>query len=298
MQGWNGSRGGVAPKPIKKKAITGRGLAIGVVVVILLVACAVVGVVMFASSDSNEEPVGERKESRIKEVKPQLSEPKEPKREVAVTNEVHRRLKPDGTIDHRFDVPPGSYRDERGILRRPGGMRILEAEPKHKVHLHKNQKPSVFKNPAERQIAALLTIEAGTVMIGAPHYGKGFLDNFKESLKTPIEILPTDDDETVALKQTMIETKKDLKERMEKGEDIVKVMQDTRDELQKIGKYRQDLNNEIIRYAREHDDCREQDIIDYVNAANMMLESRGATKKINVPKGLINHLKAQGKIKE
>ena len=76
-------------------------------------------------------------------------------------------------------------------------------------------------------------------------YSYRFVEDFKESLKEPIEILETDSEYDRQLKLDVIESKKQLKAAMDRGEDIAQIMTDTRNELRRLGQYRDELKKEL-----------------------------------------------------
>ncbi len=189
--------------------------------------------------------------------------------------------------DPRFVVPPGSYRDERGVLRRPGGMRILEREPAHVINISKSKTPRMFENGAENQILDLLTFDGTKTRLAAGIYGPGFVNSFVKSLEHEIKILPEDDEATREKKQAVIDAKKELKEAMGRGEDICQIMRESSLQMQQMAKYRQDMEREVVRAFKETtergDALSDDDIADYVTAANKMLEERGA-EPLKAPK--------------
>ncbi len=87
-------------------------------------------------------------------------------------------------VDPNAD-PPGTYRDENGVLRKPGGMRVKDPKRRHiKVELPSwMKKPSVFTNAADREVAALLTVRPGERVYGGhPRYDERFRKQFMEAL--------------------------------------------------------------------------------------------------------------------
>ena len=180
-----------------------------------------------------------------------------------------------------------TYVDERGIERYPGGMRVrkpaartvkIEIDPKHR-----------FKHTSDAQIAGLLEVKPGSMIVGDMKYSYRFVEDFKESLDDPIEILDTDSEYDKQLKRDVIETKKQLKAAMDRGEDIAQIMTDARNELRKLGKYREDLKRQLNEYRAEgtHSD---KDIEDFAAAANKMLEENGC-RPIKMPTLLLRYIR-------
>ena len=90
-------------------------------------------------------------------------------------------------------------------------------------------------------------------------------------------IVSKDDDEATAeLKRAVIESKIELKARHDAGEDIGELMAREYKELQTLGLYREELKDQIAKLARDKT-LREEDMEDFVKAANMMLEARGGS---------------------
>ena len=148
----------------------------------------------------------------------------------------------------------------------------------------------VFSNTADRKIAALLTLEPGEMLVGDPSrlFGRGFRRKFMESLVQPEFILGTDSEDVRALKQAVIDVKADLKARMDAGEDVCKVMLQAYREAQEIGLYRENLKAEVSRLARDRA-LGEDEIADFVAAANKMLSGRGA-KPLTMPRAAARRL--------
>jgi hypothetical protein len=180
-----------------------------------------------------------------------------------------------------------TYIDERGIERYPGGMRVrrpaartvkIEIDPLHR-----------FKHTSEAQIAGLLQVKPGSLIVGDMKYSYRFVEDFIESLKEPIEILDTDSEYDKQLKLDVIETKKQLKAAMDRGEDIAQIMTDTRNELRRLGQYRDELKKELhkIRMEGEYTD---QQIEDFTAAANKLLADKGC-RPIKMPTLLMRYMR-------
>lgn len=139
----------------------------------------------------------------------------------------------------------------------------------------------LFLNSADKTIAGLLVIEPGTDLIGDEVFDESFVKAFLKSIKSPIIISKDDDEETRALKRAVIDTKIDLKARLDAGEDIAKTLTDIRRELRELGAYREELKQLIAEKSRDHS-MSVDDMKDFVQAANIMLDERGA-KPIVMP---------------
>ena len=142
----------------------------------------------------------------------------------------------------------------------------------------------VFTNSADQKIAGLLMLEPGEMLVGdaSSLFGRGFTRAFLKSLESPIIVTKDDDETTAELKRAVRDAKIEIKARYDAGEDIAALMAKEREELQAIGLYRKELENEIRKIARD-DAIGEADMADFVKAANMMLQGRGG-KPLEMPR--------------
>lgn len=256
-----------------------------------LVAVCVIGAVvfMFVSKDEPKPTVGEKKpakEKRIEVVTPEVVE-----KVVAETQKVEavKVEAPKGFVPAQPHPKLKTYRDERGILRYEGGARVPGQRQTGKPIVIGSHKPQIFKHAAEEHISYLMNFQLGQEVVGDMKYGDAFVKSFKESLDEPIEILETDDENTRELKQAVIETKADLKARMEAGEDIAKAMNDAMDECRRLGNYRHDLQVLLSEIRNDTNQYSDKDIDDFIKAANAMLKEKGL-KPIANPKLVIRSM--------
>ena len=133
---------------------------------------------------------------------------------------------------------------------------------------------AIFDTRSENSIAALLTVPPGTSAVGDPEYELWFTRDFLKSLETPIIVTKDDTPEEAQLKRDMIATKIDLKARYDAGEDIALVMKEAREELQRLSVYRTEIES-AFREMTSKPGITEQDIDDFVESANIMLEAKG-----------------------
>ena len=136
----------------------------------------------------------------------------------------------------------------------------------------------VFENSADQKIAGLLLLKPGEMLVGDPSslFGRGFARAFLKSIESPIIISKEDDEATAELKRAVIASKIEIKARHDAGEDIGELMAREYKELQTLGLYREELKDQIAKLARDKT-LREEDMEDFVKAANMMLEARGGS---------------------
>ncbi len=133
---------------------------------------------------------------------------------------------------------------------------------------------AIFNSHVENQISSLITLPLGGTLVGSPNYGDRFVEDFLESLKTPIVIEEGDDAETIALKKAMIDAKRDLKARYDAGEDIATIMNNTHAELQKLALVKKNLMEEIYKVQRDPEATME-DVDLVIKAVNNVLEKDG-----------------------
>lgn len=140
--------------------------------------------------------------------------------------------------------------------------------------LHPKSDFAIFDHHVENQIAALITLNPGDVLVGTPHYGDAFVKKFLKSLENPIIISRDDDEYAKQLKQAVINAKIDLKERYDRGEDIAEIMNDTHNEYQKLAQTKNYICTELEK-IQSNPDATSSDIEDFIQAANIILEQKG-----------------------
>lgn len=204
--------------------------------------------------------------------KPKIVKPKPPKevKRVAVeTPKVEKKLpKWKYPVERTNELNAVELRKWRAMHRPPPGYTnttsLTEAPPKY----------AIFKHRSENEIAALLTMTPGETLVGTPVYTKRFTDDFLKSLENPIIATEEDSPEDAELKRAMVETKIELKARMDAGEDLGQILLDTRREYQDLARYKFMLQNEINE-IKKNPDATIQDVENFVTAANQLLEQKG-----------------------
>ena len=131
---------------------------------------------------------------------------------------------------------------------------------------------NVFDHYSETIIAGFLTMKPGQAVVGNLVYDRVDAD-FLESLKTPIIATKDDPPEIAELKRVMNQTKIDLKARMDAGERLSDILEETHKELFRLGQVKQDLEKMVREQVGE--ESSKQDVEDLVAAANRMLEEKG-----------------------
>lgn len=132
----------------------------------------------------------------------------------------------------------------------------------------------LFSHPSDRKIERLMRVQPGRLVLGTITYDERFVADFLESLKTPIEFVDEDTEEDKAIKQAVKDARADLKAAYDRGEDIVEIMNRTEKELHELAAYKIDLRKAIVDY-RKSGEHSEQDVKDYIEAANTMLKENG-----------------------
>ena len=133
---------------------------------------------------------------------------------------------------------------------------------------------AIFDTRSDNSIAALLTVPPGTAAVGDPEYELWFTQDFLKSLETPIIVTKDDTPEEAQLKRDMIAAKIDLKARYDAGEDIARIMKNTREELHRLSIYKSEIES-AFREMASKPGLTEEDIDDFIDSANIMLDSKG-----------------------
>ena len=153
-----------------------------------------------------------------------------------------------------------------------------------------------FKHMSELEIHRIISTMPGETILPTA-LPPNFEEDFIAHLNDPIVINDDDSDEVKQDKQTMIAVKARLKELMDKGESVRKIMEEEQEHLVKVMTLRDNLFAELRKI--EESATSSQEIDDYVKAANKMLEEYGA-KYIKLPMSPARFrlLKLEGKVKQ
>ena len=290
---WNKPSG--ETKPQKKETQSGVKLGRGILAGLCFVALAGAAVWFVVGRGANDTPAQstERKaRGTIKEVTPAAA----PKAvEVKKSNaEVLRARFPGLKIpnDWAKPYPPQAYW--------PDG-RLKEHSRYVKVITNKVSRASMsveeltFKNYAERDIAGALLIDPGEELVGDYTYGESFVESFLQSLKEPMVYDKDDTPFQKELRKAVEETKKELKQRYDAGEDIAAIMNETRKQMKELALYREEIRKMVDDAKAEHgDEYTEQDEKDLIDAANKMLEDRGC-KPLELPQAFLEKIELENK---
>jgi len=159
-------------------------------------------------------------------------------------------------------LPNGKLHRRRGIKTvKPGGV-------------DRSHPAAIFDHSTDNEFAVILTLQPGETLIGGPmRHGRDYSQSFLESLKTPIVVSNDDTEDVQALKRAVIETRLQMKEALDRGEDIEKIVEEAYVEAQKLSLYNDTLREQINEAVR-NEDMTDEDLDALVSAANMMLEDK------------------------
>lgn len=267
------------PKSAPKRGVSvGRGILAGCIVVSLGIAA----ILLFRTGgeEPKDAPPAEKK---IKQV-----EPKKPPRTNAAPAPAESEKPPKPLKPQRVgEIRDGKMLMVDGRLRKMS-KHVVTAEVARVTIADKT-----FDEPTDRLLAHILEMEPGEALVGdSADLYRGFDKAFVKSLSTPI-IYDKDDDQYVKeLKAGVQALRDELKERMAAGEDINKVLAETRDQMQELGAYRQEIENMVVEMTQEKGLTQEA-YDDMVKAANKMLEERGC-KPLELPAAVRHRFKIHG----
>lgn len=271
------------PKNYSKKTPPqkgGSGKFYGLLAVLVSV-CAV-GLWLFmhnGAADKTDSGDDTKRTGKIAEVKPDLSgrgksvaAVKEPKQEAPKPRPPQRvgelrdgyRLLPDGTLHRVLGI----------VTNTPPKMSLAD---------------KTFTHSADVELGNLLMVEPGDDLLGdtAGMY-RGFGKELDAALAEPIYYDKEDSELQRELKEGVNELREELKRRRAAGEDIEKIMEDTRDQLKELSLYKQELEDQVRQLVT--DELTQKDYEDLVAAANLMLEERGI-KPLELPATLKHTLR-------
>ena len=229
----------------------------GLLAAVLIVFGIVGAIFLFRNANRQHPEAPKPKPRKIAEVKPAAVKPT-----AEATNEKPKELPPQRV---------GEIRDGKMLLQ-SGRLHPVKGVTTGKVE---RAWSSIFPHPSENIIAGLLAAKPGAAFVGTPHYNGRFTQNFLKSLEEPIIVSKDDSAEVQQLKRAVIAAKIELKAAYDRGEDIEEVLQEAREELQRMSRYKQELKADIYQYTHKTEGITEQDVDDYITAANTLLEAKG-----------------------
>ena len=258
-------------KPAAKKPTGAKGAPSplrGIVAGLLFVVCAGAGLWYFFSEKPTPQPAPtpEPKPAKIREIVPEpVVEP--PVTNVAPVKEELPPLKPGERRNVKW-VKPANW-DQMTPAQR------TRAQPVGRVIRPKwMDEKKLFTRITDQKIHRLLRVKPGQLFLGTATYDERFVASFLDSLKEPIIFEKDDTEQERAMKQAVIDTRKELKEAYDRGEDIAALMRETEKQMHEQAAYRLQLRQAVVKYKQsgEHTD---QDVKDYISAANSILQEHG-----------------------
>ncbi|MBO5906404.1 MAG: hypothetical protein J6Q84_08325 [Kiritimatiellae bacterium] len=262
---------GVVKAPRRAKSSLGGGVtskSVWAIVAAMVVAAIGVVVWLSLSTDDKVEIEEAPKPKAVKTPAPMPEKPKpvkveKPEEPAPVKIDPNARpTKVGETVNGYIKLPSGRLHKVRGVI--TNSVSAIQTKGKYEI----------FEHHCENEIACLLTIQPGQGLVGTPRYNGRFTKEFLESLKKPIVINDDDSEEDKELKRNVNLAKQELKAAYDRGEDIEKIMLDTRREYQDLAMYKQELRQLIYEYKKTENPS-DQDVEDYVTAANKLLEAKG-----------------------
>lgn len=249
----------------KKNAVRAWTVAGGCLIVIGGIA---LWVVLAKSSTSKSDSRSPSRSTRIHEVAPAKVTTKSPSQEVVQTPQTNVPQRVGEIRDGKIKLPSGRLYQIKGVVtNRTGSIK---------------GKYAIFENRCDNEIAGLISVAPGTLVVGPASFKGRFTKEFLKSISTPIIVTSEDTPETAELKRAVNQAKIELKDAYDRGEDIEKIMEDSRNELQKLSRYKTDLEHELAKIGRESDMTAEQ-LESAFEAANKMLESKGIAPTLQGP---------------
>ena len=144
------------------------------------------------------------------------------------------------------------------------------AYPEMKKWLDERNKNDPFKHLCDNMICNIVCAEPGDQLFPIPfddHFEKEFL----ESLKDPIIPTHEDSEEVQAKKRAVNEAKIWLKQQMDEGKDIKKILTDARNKINGLADLTMFYRGEIIDLKRK-EGITGAELQDYVDAANKVID--------------------------
>ena len=135
-------------------------------------------------------------------------------------------------------------------------------------------KYQIFECRTDNEIAFILSVEPGTMVIGNGGGRRNFTDRFLKSLNRPIVIKDGDSEYNRNLKKAVLAARSNLKAALDRGENIEQIMDDARDDVLKLARYRAQIEKEAIKILLKPSISKD-DAGDVIKAVNQMLESKG-----------------------
>ena len=273
-------RDGARPEMKRRDAASPRGWARWVAAVIL---AAVAGGVWWWMGREEPQPAPVEKPAKAKEEKPKpqppapkptpppppMAEKPEKKKNFVFTNKVGRVVRDDKVTE-----------DENGNLWFMGSPVPTVCAGDGWLNGRKLGTPEHFKHPSENYWAQMVLSDLGGASSAPAELPKGLVRDMYAQLRTPVEIDKDDPPDVVQLKKDMIDLKAELAARVDAGEKLEDIMVQLQKDINYYASMREGYRDGLRILQKE--DATAQEIKDYIDAANKILEQNGV-KKLNVP---------------
>ena len=244
-----------------------RGLVAGIIVVL---GAGIAAWLMWPSDETRQDAASTKKPSHIREATPAAARTNKVVAAKKLTNE--ERLKQ--IYDKYGDDIPDNLKATVSYLKNPPKRGFSAAKTKN----------SIFKHHSERMIGSILDVAPGDYFVRKPTFDERFDREFAAALADPTVIDSSDTEEERERKRLVSETMAEMADRVRGGEKASAIMAAAVDDLSSLGKYRRDLERQIMEF-KTNDKYTNQDITDFVTAANEMLKKKGA-KELAMPRFL------------
>lgn len=250
---------------IKKNAprIPIKGIAISLVILIVICVCTFI---FWPKAERNYKYTGEtKKPTQIKNQMPSVAPKATEKSKTKETPP--KQIDPNARPTKVGEVVNGYVLLPSGRLHRRVGV-ITNNSAKLSRPWYR-----IFKHRCNNEIATYLSVKPGDVLVGSRRYTGQFKNDFLKSMETPIIVMHDDTPDVAQLKRDVIAARLQLKDAMDRGDDIEQIMIDTRNELQYLMRVKnsiQGLFNEEVKRCET-----EQDVDAILEASNKMLEENG-----------------------
>ena len=174
-------------------------------------------------------------------------------------------------VKHKIWKPTTTPVLTKGISE-PPVLETLDVLPRaHLINPKLCNDHNLFENEIDVMIADALTIKPGERYLDFT-IDKNFINNFKETIKTPIPEHGRDTDDDKQLKALVAQARQELKTMMDNGEDIAEFMQKHRDEMNRIADY----SDQIHEFVNEMCETESIDAVEeFMAESNKLLAEYG-----------------------
>ena len=256
---------GAKARTRKAPARVAKGVVAGVVAVGIAIGVCYL-LTRGTGSGEQAKKVLPKKQTRIAEVAPDVF----PSKPVEVKVEPPKVVDPNARPTKVGEVVNGYVLLPSGRMHKRTGVITNSVASRAKGAYH------IFDHASDNEIACYLSMKPGDTLVGTARYTGRFKDRFLESIKTPIVVTEDDTPEQAQLKRDVIAARLQLKDALDRGEDIEQIMLDTRTELQDLARYKNELRKQFNELRRA-EGATEEDVDTLIEACNKMLESKGIT---------------------